>query len=77
MGKKKSKFGKIDKVDLLDAIYDGCGACCVAIGVVIATPNVSNLLALASAFAGGFMYKIFKAGVSNSDGKVFKKEEVL
>ena len=73
--KKKSKFGKIDKIDLLDAIYDGCGACSFAIGVLIAIPTKNNLLALLSAFVGGFMFKLFKSGVSNSDGKMFKKEQ--
>lgn len=75
--KKKSEFGKINGIDLLNALYYFLGvfflngAALLSIGVL---PTFEQYLQLfGSALSAGFL-SIFKNIVKNSDGKYFKKE---
>lgn len=72
--KKKSEFGKISSTDVLNALYHACGASTLIVGIYIGTPTKGNLLNLVAGFVGGFLTSLFKAGATNSNGKVLNRE---
>jgi hypothetical protein len=75
--KRKSEFGKISKVDLLNALYHSVGAVSIPLCGFLASgslPSTSNLYILLSVFVSALCADIFKNGVTNSEGEKFKKE---
>ena len=78
MKKQTSEFGKITGTDLLNAVYYGCAGAAATVLTVIAKGTIvwhSDGLLVAGAFLGPFFGCIFKHGATNSDGKLFKKEQ--
>ena len=76
--KKKSEFGKISGVDLLNALYH---ALVTAIFPFLAYLNKGELpktnqewIMLGGVFLTAFFGSLFKQGVTNSDGVLFKRE---
>lgn len=75
--KKKSEFGKIGGVDLLNALYYFIGVLLLngttllSIGFMPTSKEIMPLVG--SALSAGFL-SIFKNIVRNSDGEYFKKE---
>lgn len=75
--KKRSEFGKISGVDLLNALYHGIGAITVPLAGFLGAgrlPEKSELFILLSVFISAISADIFKRGVSNSNGEFMKKE---
>ena len=75
--KKRSEFGKISVVDLLNALYHGVGAVLVPFAGFLGAgrlPEKSELFILLSVFISAITADIFKRGVSNSNGEFMKKE---
>lgn len=75
--KKRSEFGKLSGVDLLNALYHGIGAVLVPFAGFLGTgrlPEESELFILLSVFVSAISADIFKRGVSNSNGEFMKKE---
>ena len=77
MKEKKSEFGKIKPTDLLNALYHAIGAVAIPFFGYLSTgrmPTESELYILLSVFGSALFADIFKRSVTNSEGKVFKKE---
>lgn len=78
MSKKRSEFGKISGVDLLNALYHGIGAVIVPLVGFLGMgrlPETSELYILLSVFIGAISADIFKRGASNSNGEFMKKDK--
>lgn len=76
--KKRSEFGKIKGVDLLNAMYHGLAAVSVPFVGYLAqgkAPDSEALYLLLSVFLGAFFADIFKRTATNSAGAVLKKEK--
>jgi uncharacterized BrkB/YihY/UPF0761 family membrane protein len=76
--KKKSEFGKISGVDLLNALYH---AIIAALFPFLAYLNKGVLpetrqewIVMIGVFLTAFFGSLFKQGVTNSNGQLFKKE---
>lgn len=76
--KKKSEFGKISGVDLLNALYH---AIIAALFPFLAYLNKGMLpetrqewIVMIGVFLTAFFGSLFKQGVTNSAGQLFKKE---
>lgn len=76
--KKKSEFGKISGVDLLNALYH---AIIAALFPFLAYLNKGMLpetrqewIVMIGVFLTAFFGSLFKQGVTNSNGQLFKKE---
>lgn len=75
--KKKSEFGKIKWVDLLNALYHALAAVTpvffgyLGMGTM---PTNKELLILLSVFGSAFFGDVLKRGVTNSNGSVLKSE---
>lgn len=79
--KKKSEFGKISSVDALNALYHAV--------IAVVFPFLSYLnrgqlpqtnqewIMLIGVFLTAFFGSLFKQGVTNSNGVLFKKEEKI
>jgi len=74
--KKHSEFGKISSTDVINALYIACAASSYSIGACISIPTKANLLNLIGTFVSAFLGSLFKSNVTNSNGQVFKKEEL-
>lgn len=75
--KKKSEFGKIHSVDLLNAVYHGIVTVSIPLINIFfnqQSNSLSDYKILIGCFLSAFIGSIFKTGVTNSDGKIFKKE---
>lgn len=75
--KKKSEFGKIKLLDLLNSLYHGVVATIfLAINVFFgaSSPTTQDYKMLIGTFLTAFFMSIFKTTTTNSDGQVFKKE---
>lgn len=75
--KKKSEFGKIKGVDLLNALYHAVGAVAIPFFGFLGAgrmPNGSEWYILASVFGSAIFADIFKRSVTNSNGQVLKNE---
>lgn len=75
--KKKSEFGKIKGIDLLNSCYHGIVATVfIATNVFFgeATPTTQDYKMLAGTFLTAFFMSLFKTTATNSNGEVFKKE---
>ena len=77
--KKKSEFGKISGVDLLNALYHALVA---VIFPFLAYLNKGVLpetrqewIIMIGVFLSAFFGSLFKRGVTNSDGELFTKEK--
>lgn len=76
--KKKSEFGKISSIDLLNAFYHALVASVFPFlaflnkGVVPQTRQ--EWIIMIGVFLTAFFGDLFKQGVTNSDGAIFKKE---
>jgi uncharacterized BrkB/YihY/UPF0761 family membrane protein len=77
--KKKSEFGKISGVDLLNALYHAVVA---VIFPFLAYLNKGTLpetrqewIVMIGVFLTAFFGSLFKQGVTNSNGVLFKKED--
>ena len=76
--KKKSKFGTIKGVDLLNALYHAFGAVLIPIGALFTAgqlPDKDNWFIFLGVFVSAFFTDIFKRGVTNSEGQVFTREK--
>lgn len=76
---KKSEFGKITSVDLLNALYHGIAASLIPL---LALMNKGKLpqtreewIILIGVFLTAFFGDLFKSGVTNSNGQLFRKEQ--
>jgi len=76
--KKKSEFGKISGVDLLNALYHATVA---VVFPFLAYLNKGELpetrqewIIMIGVFLSAFFGSLFKRGLSNSNGELFKKE---
>ena len=76
--KKRSEFGKLNSIDLLNALYYFLGTMLLSASGLIAAgilPTKSQVIALAGAALSAGLTNIFKNFVTNKEGKVFKKEK--
>ncbi len=74
---KKSEFGKIDKLDLYNSIYYGIVAAVFpAINVFFGEldPTKADIKMIIGVFLTTFFMSLLKKSSTNSDGKVFQKE---
>lgn len=67
---EKSKFGKINIVDVFNGIY----ASIVAVGTLYFTEPTSELKTMAILAGSTFFFALFGGASTNSEGKLFKKE---
>ena len=75
---KRSKFGKISGIDLLNALYHGLAAISVPLVGIIGAghfPTNSEWMLLLSVALGAIFGDIFKRTATNSSGDVLKKEK--
>ena len=75
---KRSKFGKISGVDLLNALYHGVAAVSVPLVGIIGAghfPTQSEWMFLLSVALGAIFGDIFKRTATNSDGQPLRKEK--
>ncbi|MFZ4455484.1 MAG: hypothetical protein ACOYOT_04615 [Bacteroidales bacterium] len=75
---KKSEFGKISAIDLLNALYHATAA---SVFPFLAYLNKGELpttrqewIMLVGVFLTAFFGSVFKRGVTNSNGQLFKRE---
>ena len=75
--KKKSEFGKIKAVDLLNALYHAIGAVAIPFFGFLGVgrmPSGGEWYILASVFGSALFADIFKRAITNSKGEVLKSE---
>jgi 4-hydroxybenzoate polyprenyltransferase len=76
--KKRSEFGKIKGVDLLNALYHGLAAVSIPFVGYLSQgkmPDLKDGYLLLSVFLGAVFADIFKRTATNSNGEAFKKEK--
>ena len=76
--KKKSEFGKINGVDLLNALYHALVASLFPflsnLNKGILPENQHEWTIMIGVFLTAFFGDLFKSGLTNSDGTIFKQE---
>ena len=75
--KKKSEFGKIKLLDIVNSCYHGVVATIfLAINVFFGAvpPTIQDYKMLCGTFFTAFCLSLFKTSATNSDGEIGKKE---
>ena len=76
--KKKSEFGKISGIDLLNALYHafvaGVFPFLAYLNKGVLPESRQEWIVMIGVFLSAFFGSLFKRGVTNSDGVLFKKE---
>lgn len=79
MTTKKSEFGKINKIDLLNALYHAVGTSIMPVlGYMSATgtlPVGKDLVIILSAFLSAFFASLFKGKYTNENGEFSLKNK--
>jgi len=78
--KKKSEFGKISKVDLLNALYHafiaGVFPFLAYLNKGVLPESRQEWIVMIGVFLSAFFGDLFKSGITNSKGIIFKQETV-